>query len=354
MKALQIEHLSKTYFKRDGPVVSDISLQVEAGKTLALLGESGSGKTTLLRLIAGLEHPDKGAILIGNQVVADTRTFVKPENRKVGLVFQNLALFPHLSIFENVSFGLRGISRQEKAAKVEEVLTLVNLCGMENRFPHQLSGGQQQRVALARALAPKPEVILLDEPFSNLDSVLKNQVREEIKKILKQASATTIFVTHDTTDALLAADKIALMHHGRILQTGNPVEIYTNPSDENVARFFGKINTLHLHKTESGWHSEAGEHLNLPDKWTEDQLKIIFRPENVNLVKQSECGLAARLVASDYMGDHCLLTVSAGTPKFQPHLLFIKAPANHNYRAGNLVFFQIDFHKAKIILPSSG
>ncbi|MDN5216200.1 ABC transporter ATP-binding protein [Fulvivirgaceae bacterium BMA12] len=349
MKALQIEHLSKTFLKREGPAISDISLDVEVGEILALLGESGSGKTTLLRLIAGLDYPDQGTIAIGDDVVVDDKIFIKPEKRKVGLVFQNHALFPHYNVFDNVAFGLSWLTKQDKARKVNELLTLVNLEEMENRFPHQLSGGQQQRVALARALAPRPEIVLLDEPFSNLDNVLKNQVREEVKKILKKAGATAIFVTHDTTDALLAADKIALMHRGKVLQIGSPIDIYQNPANENVGKFFGKINTLTLNKRENGWLSELGQLASVPQSWEGDQLKIIFRAENVTLTSGKEPGFKGQLVASHFMGDHCLLTVALADTASQSHLLYIKASANHGYKVDSTVTFQIDFARAKII-----
>ncbi len=349
MKALQIDHLSKTFLKREGPAISDISLDVEVGEILALLGESGSGKTTLLRLIAGLDYPDQGTIAIGDDVVVDNKTFVRPEKRKVGLVFQNHALFPHYNVFDNVAFGLSGLTKQDKAGRVNELLALVNLEEMENRFPHQLSGGQQQRVALARALAPRPEIVLLDEPFSNLDNVLKSQVREEVKKILKKAGATAIFVTHDTTDALLAADKIALMHQGKVLQIGSPIDIYQNPANENVGKFFGKINTLTLNKNENGWLSELGQLASVPQGWVGDQLKIIFRAENVTLIGEGESGFEGQLVASHFMGDHCLLTVALADAASQPHLLYIKAPADHVYKVKSSVSFQIDFARAKIV-----
>ena len=349
MKALQIDHLSKTFLKREGPAISDISLDVAVGEILALLGESGSGKTTLLRLIAGLDYPDQGTITIGNDVVVDNKTFIRPEKRKVGLVFQHHALFPHYNVFNNVAFGLSGLTKQEKARKVKELLALVNLEEMENRFPHQLSGGQQQRVALARALAPQPDIVLLDEPFSNLDNVLKSQVREEVKKILKKAGATAIFVTHDTTDALLAADKIALMHQGKVLQIDSPVDIYQNPADENVGKFFGKINTLTFNKNENGWLSEIGQLASVPQGWEGHHFKIIFRPENVTLAGEKEPGFKGQLVASHFMGDHCLLTVALADAGSQPNLLYIKAPADHGYKMNTTVSFHIDFEQAKII-----
>jgi len=229
--------------KRFGDVraVDDAQLCVERGEFVALLGPSGCGKTTLLRLIAGFETPDAGEIRVADRTVADGRTWVPAERRRVGMVFQDYALFPHLTIAENVGFGL---SRKERAARVPFMLTLVDLCGLGERYPHELSGGQQQRVALARALAPGPELVLLDEPWSNIDPHLRTLLRDEVARILRKVDVTVVLVTHDREEAFSLADRIALMRDGTIVQAGPAEELYLEPATRWAAEFVGAGNFL--------------------------------------------------------------------------------------------------------------
>ncbi|AFM06252.1 ABC-type spermidine/putrescine transport system, ATPase component [Bernardetia litoralis DSM 6794] len=228
--------------------VNDISFSLQKGETLALLGESGSGKTTLLRMIAGLEKASEGSITLQNKLVFNNKEsiFIKPEKRNVGLFFQHYALFPHLSVFENIAYGLDSklYNKSKKKERVAEMLSLVELPNYENRFTHELSGGQQQRIALARALAPKPELLLLDEPFSNLDEQLKGEVRQQIKAILEKTETTTILVTHDLQDALSLADNLAVMRNGKIEQLDSPQKLYKNPCTKYVATLFGEIQQI--------------------------------------------------------------------------------------------------------------
>jgi iron(III) transport system ATP-binding protein len=228
--------------KRFGAVaaVDDASLTVERGELLAVLGPSGCGKTTMLRLIAGFELPDSGAVSIDGRAVGGT-AWVPPERRNVGMVFQDYALFPHLSVAENVGYGL---PRRARAQRVAEVLDLVGLGGMEQRRPHELSGGQQQRVALARALAPQPSTVLLDEPWSNIDPLLRGAMRDDIARILRTAGVTVVLVTHDQEEAFSLADRIALMDAGRLIQVGTPEEMYYQPVSRRVAEFVGATNFL--------------------------------------------------------------------------------------------------------------
>jgi iron(III) transport system ATP-binding protein len=216
--------------------IDDFDLDVEDGSLVALVGPSGCGKTTALRAIAGFEQPVAGSIRIRGNVVVDGHTMTAPEHRNVGMVFQEYALFPHISVAENVGYGVPGSNR---VSRVQEVLRLVGLEDFGNRFPHELSGGEQQRVALARALAPEPDVVLLDEPFSNLDAPQRERMRRELRKILKSARATAILVTHDQAEALAIADVIAVMNEGRIHQVGTPDEVYTAPISPWVAKFLG-------------------------------------------------------------------------------------------------------------------
>jgi iron(III) transport system ATP-binding protein len=228
--------------KRFGATVAldGFDLDVHRGTVLALLGPSGCGKTTALRIIAGLERPDAGEVWVGDRRATGPGVHVPPERRRIGMVFQEGALFPHIDVAANVGFGLPTGS----GARVSPVLDLVGLRGLEDRMPHELSGGQQQRVALARALAPGPEVILLDEPFANLDASLRNRVRGEVRGILRDAAATAVIVTHDQEEALAVADHVAVMDRGRILQTGPPHEVYDAPAHREVAALLGEANFL--------------------------------------------------------------------------------------------------------------
>lgn len=224
-------------------VVNAVSLRVTRGQILTLLGPSGCGKTTTLRLIAGFERPDSGLIEISGQTVADGQKInVPPEKRRAGMVFQDYAIFPHLSVLENVRFGLeKGKAGQ---ARAEEMLAFVGMAGLGNKMPHELSGGQQQRVALARALAPNPVVLLLDEPFSNLDAALRASVRLEVKQLLKESQATAVFVTHDQEEALLMSDEVAVMNEGRLEQVGPPLQVFHQPRTRFVATFMGQSDFL--------------------------------------------------------------------------------------------------------------
>lgn len=240
MIAVRCQGLSKNF----GQVcaVDGVNLALLQGRFLALLGPSGCGKTTALRLLAGFEPPDRGEIEIGGRLVNAPGLQVPPEQRSVGMVFQEYALFPHLNIADNIAYGIpKGVNKKKR---VEEMLSLVGLANTASRMPHELSGGQQQRVALARALAPQPTLILLDEPFSNLDAALRQGIREEVRQILRQAQATAIFVTHDQEEALSLADEVAVMMDGTILQIASPQQLYLRPARREVAAFVGEANFL--------------------------------------------------------------------------------------------------------------
>ncbi len=226
----------------DTHVLRAIDLRIDPGESLALLGPSGCGKTTLLRLIAGLDRPDAGSISIGGEPMAGNGSWIPPEKRNVGMVFQDWALFPHLSVAKNVGYGLDRDQRNN--GRIEEALDMVGLGELGDRRPDTLSGGQQQRVALARAIAPRPSVLLLDEPFSNLDSALRVGVRTEVHRLLEQLGVTSIFVTHDQEEAFVLGDRVAVMKSGVIEQVGSPREIYQVPQSSWVARFVGDVNLV--------------------------------------------------------------------------------------------------------------
>lgn len=285
--------------------VDRASLDLAEGDMLALLGPSGCGKTTLLRLIAGFEHVDDGEITLRGRTLARRGQSLAPDRRRVGLVFQDFALFPHLSVAANVAFGLpRGAN---KKARVGELLELVGLAGMGKRMPHELSGGQQQRVALARTLAAEPEVVLLDEPFSNLDPGLRARVRAEVLRILQDLGTTTIIVTHDQDEALSLPGRVAVMLDGRMRQVGTPGEIYRTPVDREVAEFVGDANFLE--GTADG-HIAACELGRVPLSTSpagDGPVDIMIRPENLRL--GCDHGTETEVLGTEFFGHDMLVTL---------------------------------------------
>jgi len=259
--------------------VDAVDLEVERGRFLALLGPSGGGKTTTLRLIAGFERPDAGSVEIAGSPVAGSGVFVPPERRRVGMVFQEGALFPHMDVAANVAYGLR--SAPERARRVQEMLEMVGLTGYGSRMPYELSGGQQQRVALARALAPGPAVVLLDEPFSSLDAGLRARLRADVRTILRHAEATAIFVTHDQDEALSLADEVAVIWHGRVIQRAAPRDLYRRPASRDVASFLGDANFFVGHAENGSVNTELG--VLLAAHGTEGPVDVLVRPEAVQL-----------------------------------------------------------------------
>lgn len=250
MPLLSFREVTRRFSRQDAPAVDRVCLDVEQGELFALIGESGSGKTTLLRLAAGLESPDEGEIWLGGRLVADGRaSWVAPEKRQLGLMFQDGALFPHLNAWKNVAYGLRGDGAGERESRVKECLEMVDLEGKEMRFPHELSGGERQRLALARALAPRPKLLLLDEPFSHLDPALRRKLREEIREILTRLGQTALMVTHDPEDALAISTRVAILNGGKVSQVGRPSDVYRKPGDQYCAERFGPANRVRDRKS---------------------------------------------------------------------------------------------------------
>ena len=279
---LEIEHLSKHYSGNQFPAIDDISFSLADQEILSFVGPSGCGKTTTLRLIAGLEYPDRGLIRLNNQFMNSENAFIPPEKRKIGMVFQDHALFPHLTVFDNIAFGLLKISSAEKRKRVEEMLNLVGVQSLARRYPHALSGGERQRVALARALAPAPVLLLMDEPFSSLDAHLRLEVREQVRNILKSSRSTVIFVTHDQEEALFMGDRLAVFNNGRIEQIGHPESIFHNSGTRFVAAFMGDSDFVRGEITSSGVSTELGlleqEH-HLPSG---KQVEIAVRADDID------------------------------------------------------------------------
>ena len=302
---ISVDHVEKHFGAVD--VLRKVSLDVEPHETVALLGPSGCGKTTLLRSIAGLEHIDAGRILLDDVVMSAEGEHVRPEHRNVGMVFQDWALFPHLTVAENVAYGLAKAER--RGARVTEALALVGLEHLGDRSPSMLSGGQQQRVALARALAPRPRAILLDEPFSNLDVTLRVQVRGEVLRLLTELGITTVFVTHDQEEAFVLGNRVAVMHDGRVEQFDSPTAVYEQPATRWVADFVGEANLVRAHA--SGDHASSALGRLVLRSPSHGDVDVLVRPEHlaVTVERDDTVGAPGVVELVEYFGHDHVSTV---------------------------------------------
>jgi iron(III) transport system ATP-binding protein len=327
---VRLSGVSRSY----GPIkaVRNLDLEVNGGEILALLGPSGCGKTTTLRLIAGFECPDSGTVEVGGRTMAGPGINIPPERRRVGMVFQDYALFPHLSVERNVAYGLS--NGKNRKGRVAEILALAHLEGLEGRMPHELSGGQQQRVALTRALASEPAVVLLDEPFSNLDATLRARVRSEMREILREAGATAIFVTHDQEEALSLADEVAVMMGGTIVQTTPPEDLYHRPATREVATFVGEANFL-PGTTENGCvRCALGE---IPSTGAnEGEVEAMLRPEALRLVARPDG--EATVIGREFYGHDQLvkLRLSSGA------MLLSRLVGGPGFKVGERVSVEVE------------
>ncbi len=329
MPILTVNQLSRQFSFQEAYALKQVTFEAEKGDLFALVGESGSGKTTLLRLIAGFEEPDEGHLLIAGQEVANSKQSVAPEKRSVGMVFQDYALFPHLTVKENIAFGLHQWSKKACQERVDEVMALVNLQPYSKRYPYEISGGQQQRTALARALAPKPSIILLDEPFSNLDDIMKDQVREDVRAIVKQTNTAAVFVTHDTRDALSTADRVAVLKDGDIQQIGSPAEVYNQPMNAYVGSFFGKINLLPATVAKEGYQVKEcliEAKTGFPEG---SQGQLLIRPEAIQLVDQESADLSGAVSHTFYFGAYQQVIVNVAE-----NLLIVRASNTESFKEG--------------------
>ncbi len=336
MSAITCTGIFKSYGSTS--VLNGLDLEVPDGAVVTVLGESGSGKTTLLRMIAGFDRPDAGTIVIDGQVADSGDRFVPPERRRIGYVAQEGNLFPHLTIAKNIGFGLP--RRERGSGRVDELLELVGLAGMGKRYPHQLSGGQQQRVALARALAPRPSVVLLDEPFSSLDAGLRASLRFDVMRILRQQRATTVFVTHDQQEALSVADLAGIVHGGRIGQFASPETLYTRPADPAIARFLGEANIV-LGTASVGAVETALGQLVLADgnSLPAGPAEVLIRPEQISLQPHdgrpcSPGQASGQVLHREYYGHDCVVLVGTGD---DAHPLRVRCPGGSSVQAGDLV-----------------
>ena len=336
--SLKIENIKKSFGTQQ--VLKGLSFEVEKGEFFFLLGSSGCGKSTLLRIISGLCDPDEGRIFFDGEDV----TTLPAEKRGVGLVFQNYALWPHMTVYDNIAFGLqvRKLKKDEIAKKVAKVLQDVRLEGLEKRYPAELSGGQQQRVALARALVVEPKLVLLDEPLSNLDANLRLEMRSELRRIHRELGLTMIYVTHDQKEALSLADRVALLHEGKLEQLGSPTELYKRPQSKFAAGFLGETNFLKgkaLKKNETFWEIETPWGIST---LSQDQavgvesgkaLSISIRPEDLRLTgKENDPNFQAKILENNFLGDITQLVLEANGER-----LLLETLSSSQLRVGELI-----------------
>ncbi len=294
------------------PILRNVSLQIRPREIVCLLGASGCGKTTLLRVAAGIERQSEGSVVVGGRVVADRNVYLPPEARRLGFVFQDLALFPHMRVVDNVAYGLGRVRRSDAVRRASVALEQVGLAGYDRSYPHQLSGGQQQRVALARALLPAPKVVLFDEPFSGLDRSLRDTVREDVLAVLRERAATAVIVTHDPEEALAMADRIALMRAGEIVQIGSSEEVWRWPIDLAAARVFSTVNAFHA-RVAGGLAETPVGRVPVGPRPDGEALTIAFRPEAIRVYPTDrEAGVEVAVERRRFFGTHVELTARVG------------------------------------------
>jgi iron(III) transport system ATP-binding protein len=318
--------------------VRDVSFDLKPGEVACLLGPSGCGKTTLLRLAAGVERPMRGSVLLAGEEVAGPKTFIPPEKRGVGLMFQDYALFPHMSNIENVAYGLRSLGRSEALKEARHALRRVGLLDYADSYPWALSGGEQQRVALARAMVPRPAVILMDEPFSGLDQRLRDQVRRETLALLKETRATALIVTHDPVEAMELADRVLLMRQGRLVQAGTPRELYYRPVDAHAARFFSDFNEFPA-RVEHGKVKTPLGPIAAPEFKAGSEVLVMIRPQGVKPAGETEFGFEGQVIEARFLGDELQLAVLFEGLD-DPWL--VRVPASRDIAAGETVKFAAD------------
>ncbi len=323
---LELKNINKSFEKTE--VLKDINLHIKKGEVVSLLGLSGSGKSTILNIISGFETPCNGEVIYKEKTLSSTNKFIDPEDRNIGFVFQNYALFPHLNVYKNITFGINKKPREEKDKIVSGLLKLINLEGYEKRFPHELSGGQQQRIALVRSMALNPELILLDEPFSSIDSMAKASIQKELLQILKGSAKTAIIVTHDAKEAMAMSDRIVYLEKGKIVQFDTPQNIYNKPKTKLIAKSFGKANFI-----------------------KKDETEYCIRPKYCTISKDSG-EYKAKISDITNFGEALHITISFRFQTEDYEFLIIDEDFEHTYNIDDMIYLDIDYKKAVVIEKS--
>ena len=323
------------HYLSDQPAVQDISLTAHEGEIICLLGPSGCGKTTTLRAIAGFEKVTSGEIFLGGQCVSSPSLHVPTERRRVGMVFQDYALFPHLTVTDNVAFGLQKLSRTERNERTTSMLQLVGLIGYEDRYPHELSGGQQQRVALARALAPNPVILLMDEPFSNLDPDMTIKMRNELYRLLRQTKTTAVLVTHDHQEAFAMADRVAVLQDGLLVQYSTPETIYHLPTCQFVAEFVGKADFIPGVVQNGKVETEIGPFPNHHQYEGDPNVVVMVRPDDIKINSASSGN--ARILSRQFRGSQHLYKIELPSG----HIVHSVEPSDHSYTIDSKVSLEV-------------
>ncbi len=348
LPALALDHVSHRYGTKQALI--DVSLAIGPGEIVCLVGPSGCGKSTLLRLAAGLETLQQGEVAIGGQTIARPGQALPPERRGIGLVFQDYALFPHLTVLDNVRFGLNRLPSAERTQRAQAALAQVGMESYASTYPHALSGGQQQRVALARAMAPRPSVLLLDEPFSGLDTRLRETVRDETLHVLKRSGAATMIVTHDPEEAMFLADRIVLMRDGKVVQVGSPTQLYTRPVDAFAASFFGEVNTLPGRVAHGRVDTPVGS-MAVSHLADGQDVEVLIRPEALRLTMTGDGDGSAvpnlgRVEASRLLGRTSLVHLCVTDRDGRPHHLHARAPGHFLPEDGSHVSVELETRQA--------
>lgn len=363
---LSITDLSVDLQKKQ--ILAGVNLSLAAGNILGLVGPSGCGKTTLLNTIAGFVEQSHGDIILNETQVINTEHMLAPELRNIGMIFQDYALFPHLTVAHNIAFGIQGLSKAEQKERIEQLLSLLKLSELSERFPHQLSGGQQQRIAIARALAPQPKLLLLDEPFSNIDARLRNELMLELRHLLKQLAMTAIFVTHNKDEVFTFADQIAVMHQGHVLQSGTPSEVFQHPNSWQVADFLQIGSWLPVLKTQQGFHTAVGvldesatisvngQSQNVDDG---EKLFLLLKPQHISVDSHAKCNSSAETTTNvkvDYIslterGFHYTLSCLVKGNELAPEQ--ISFYSQDSYHLGEELTLHVIAHEYQLFSHSS-
>ena len=331
---LEVKDITHLYKNNKILSLSNINFEISSGEVLSLLGPSGSGKSTLLRIIAGFESPNEGKIFFNEELIS-TNSFIKPpEKRNMGFVFQSYALFPHLNIKNNILFGKYDFNNS-----YEEIIEEMNLVNLLNKFPHELSGGEQQRVAIARSLVSEPKLLLLDEPFSNLDTILKEKVRDKILHLIKKRKISSILVTHDSEDAMYVSDRIVVLNSGKVIQIGRPNDLYLRPKTSFVAEFFGEVNKIPAIGKGKSIFSIFGN-FKTDKNFQNEEVIMIIRQEGINIL-QNKTNVVAKIISSKFLGKQTFVHLSLNINEEDIHL-HARIPGINSFKNGEKVFIDID------------